>query len=59
MGKNRINQLSKRDQKRHFSHELWGGKGDHLRKQTKQTRQNYSDGWDRIWGNKKGAQGPE
>ena len=56
--KNHINKLSKRDRNRHFSHELWGGKGSHLRKQTKETRQNYSEGWDRIFGQKKEGDKP-
>jgi hypothetical protein len=46
--KGHVNTLSKRDKNKHFSHELWGGKGSCPRKQTEETTSNYSKGYDKI-----------
>lgn len=51
--KGHMNKISKRNQKRHFSHELWGGKGDHRRKFDAEGEQAYRDNYDRIFGKKK------
>jgi len=43
-----VKNLSKRDQKKFFSHETGGGKGDLLRESTPTTRENFSKGYDNI-----------
>lgn len=45
--------LSKRDKKKHFSHELGGGKGDCPRQFTKAGNDSYRDNFDRIFGKAK------
>jgi len=46
--KSQYENLPKHIQKRHFANEHGNGKGDHLREQTPQTRENYSSGYDKI-----------
>lgn len=45
--------LPKHVQKRHFANEHGNGKGDHLREQTDETRDNFSKGYDNIDWSKK------
>jgi len=42
-----LDKIGKTNQKIHFSNYLWGGKGDHLRKQTKETLNNYKS--NKFW----------
>lgn len=43
--------LDRKTQTRHFPCEFGNGKGDHLRKQTKEVEENYSKGYDKVkWG---------
>lgn len=48
-----LNHLSDKALKRHFSHELGGGKGDHARRSTPESRKNFSDNYDKIDWSKK------
>ena len=48
-----IDKIPKWHQKKYFSHETGGGKGDTPREQTTETRDNYSKGYDSIDWSKK------
>jgi len=48
MTKSHFDKLSKSDLNRHFPNKDHGGKGSHARKSTKESRQNYQTGYDKI-----------
>jgi len=43
-----IDKIPKWHQKKYFSHETGGGKGDTLRESTENTRKNYSDNYNKV-----------
>ena len=49
--KGHYGKLDRKTQTRHFPCEYGNGKGDHLRKQTETTKENFEKGFDNIkWG---------
>jgi len=52
MGKPMYHKLSKQDLNRHFPNIDHGGKGSTQRKSTLETRKNWDDNWERIFGKK-------
>lgn len=52
MAKGYLDKLDKKTLNRHFPNKGHGGKGDHARKSTKESRQRYRDNYDKIFGGK-------